>query len=73
MLDVHQRTKKAVLAVEEVPLSEAHKYDVIKSKNQDQYALEVKGLLKSPKLKKLLIQSGLRTGGLLGMATVPQE
>jgi hypothetical protein len=32
------------------------------------------GLLdSSPKLRQLLIQSGLRTGGLLGMAMVPQE
>lgn len=32
------------------------------------------GLLKnSPKLRQALIQSGLRTGGLLGMATVSQE
>lgn len=33
-----------------------------------------KGILSnSPKLKKLLVQSGLRTGGLLGLSAVPQE
>jgi hypothetical protein len=33
-----------------------------------------KGMLQnSPKLKQALLQSGMRVGGLLGMATVPQE
>lgn len=49
MLDVHQRTEKAVLAVEEVPLSEVHKYGVIKPKNLDQYPLEVEGIIEKPK------------------------
>lgn len=52
MLDVHQRTEKAVLAVEEVPLSEVHKYGVIKPKNQDQYPLEVEGIVEKPKAEE---------------------
>lgn len=52
MLDVHQRTKKAVLAVEEVPLSEVHKYGVIKPKSQDQYPLEVESIVEKPKVEE---------------------
>ncbi|MBU3563617.1 UTP--glucose-1-phosphate uridylyltransferase GalU [Polynucleobacter sp. Tro8-14-1] len=49
MLDIYRRTEKAVLAIEEVPLSEVHKYGVIKPKNQDQYPLEVAGIIEKPK------------------------
>lgn len=52
MLDVHHRTEKAVLAVEEVPLSEVHKYGVIKPKAQDQYPLEVEGIVEKPKAEE---------------------
>ena len=52
MLDVHRRTEKAVLAVEEVPLSEVHKYGVIKPKNQDQYPLEVERIVEKPKAEE---------------------
>lgn len=49
MADVHRRTEKAVLAVEEVPLSEVHKYGVIKPKNDDKYPLQIEGIVEKPK------------------------
>lgn len=52
MADVHRKTEKAVLAVEEVPLSEVHKYGVIKPAQADQYPLQIEGIVENPKPKK---------------------
>lgn len=49
MLDVYQSTNKSVLAVEEMPLAEIHKYGVIKPKFQDQYPLQIEGIVEKPK------------------------
>lgn len=49
MVDVYNRTEKAVLAVEEVPLAEVHKYGIIKPKNADQYPIEIDGIVEKPK------------------------
>lgn len=52
MMDVHKRTEKAVLAVEEVLLSEVHKYGIIKPKNSEQYPLEIEGIVEKPKAEE---------------------
>jgi UTP--glucose-1-phosphate uridylyltransferase len=49
MADVHRKTGKAVLAVEEVPLSEVHKYGVIKPAQADEYPLQIEGIVEKPK------------------------
>ena len=49
MADVHRKTGKAVLAVEEVPLSEVHKYGVIKPAAPDVYPLAIEGIVEKPK------------------------
>lgn len=48
MADVHRKTQKAVLAVEEVPLSEVHKYGVIKPADPDVYPLAIEGIVEKP-------------------------
>jgi UTP--glucose-1-phosphate uridylyltransferase len=48
MADLHRKTQKPVLAVENVPLSEVHKYGIIKPKDSDQYPLEVEGIVEKP-------------------------
>lgn len=49
MADVHRKTNKAVLAVEEVLRSEVHKYGVIKPANADEYPLAIRGIVEKPK------------------------
>lgn len=48
MADVHNKTSKAVLAVEEVPLTEVHKYGVIKP-GGDEYPIPISGIVEKPK------------------------
>lgn len=48
MTDVHRKTQKAVLAVEEVPLSEVHKYGVIKPADPEVYPLAIEGIVEKP-------------------------
>lgn len=48
MVDVHRKTGKAVLAVEEVPLSEVHKYGVIKPADADAYPLNIEDIVEKP-------------------------
>lgn len=52
MADVHRKTGKAVLAVEEVPLSEVHKYAVTKPADPDVYPLAIEGIVEKPKLEE---------------------
>jgi UTP--glucose-1-phosphate uridylyltransferase len=52
MADVHRKTEKAVLAVEEVPLSEVQKYGVIKPAQADQYPLQIEGIVEKPKAEE---------------------
>ncbi len=52
MADVHRKTEKAVLAIEEVPLSEVHKYGVIKLAQADQYPLQIEGIVEKPKAEE---------------------
>lgn len=52
MVDVHCRTGKAVLAVEEVPLLEVHKYGVIKPSKTDEYPLQIEGIVEKPKAEE---------------------
>lgn len=49
LADVHRKTNKAVLAVEEVPLSEVHKYGVISPANAHEYPLAIEGIVEKPK------------------------
>lgn len=49
MAEVHRRTKKAVLAIEEVPLSEVHKYGVIKPAVGADQTLQIEGIVEKPK------------------------
>jgi UTP--glucose-1-phosphate uridylyltransferase len=52
MVDVHRKTGKAVLAVEEVPLSEVHKYGVIKPADADVYPLTIEDIIEKPKAEE---------------------
>lgn len=52
MADIHKQTQKAVLAVEEVSLSEVHKYGIIKPKNGDEYPLQIEGIVEKPKAEE---------------------
>ncbi len=52
MVDVHRKTGKAVLAVEEVPLSEVHKYGVIKPVDADVYPLTIEDIVEKPKAEE---------------------
>lgn len=49
MADVHRETGKAVLAAEQVPLSEVHKYGIIKPAQPDVYPLTIEGIVEKPK------------------------
>lgn len=52
MSDIYRRTERAVLAVEEVPLSEVHKYGVIKPKNAGEVPLQIEGIIEKPKAEE---------------------
>lgn len=49
MAEVHRRTEKAVLAIEEVPLSEVHKYGVIKPVFGTNQTMHIEGIVEKPK------------------------
>lgn len=52
MVELHQETQKAVLALEEVPSSEVHKYGVIKPKIANTYPMEVIDIVEKPKAEE---------------------
>lgn len=49
MADVHQRSGAAVLAVEEVPLADVHRYGVINPEDGSARPLRIKGIVEKPK------------------------
>lgn len=49
LADVHRRTSKAVLAVEEVLTSQVHQYGIIKPKDASVTPLELEGIIEKPK------------------------
>ena len=49
MAEIHRRTNKAVLAVEEVPLSEVHQYGIIRPLDKDSYPLQIEAIVEKPK------------------------
>ncbi len=49
LAEVHRRTGKAVLAVEEVPTSQLHNYGIVKPKDASASPLELEGLVEKPK------------------------
>ena len=49
LADVHRRTGKAVLAVEEVPTSQVHQYGIVKPKDASVTPLELEGIVEKPK------------------------
>jgi UTP--glucose-1-phosphate uridylyltransferase len=52
MADVHRKSGKAVIAVEEVSRSEVHKYGVIKTSTPDVYPLPIEGIVEKPKAEE---------------------
>lgn len=52
MVEIHQRTQKAVLAIEEVPLSEVHKYGVIKPQIVGEYPTPISGIGEKPRAEE---------------------
>lgn len=49
LAEVHRRTGKAVLAVEEVPTSQVHLYGIVKPKDSTAAPLELEGIVEKPK------------------------
>ncbi|NWP89558.1 UTP--glucose-1-phosphate uridylyltransferase, partial [Escherichia coli] len=49
LAEVHRRTGKAVLAVEEVPTSQVHNYGIVKPKDASASPLELDGIVEKPK------------------------
>jgi UTP--glucose-1-phosphate uridylyltransferase len=49
MAELYKKTNKAVLALEKVPLTEVHKYGVIKPVALDEYPLRIEGIVEKPK------------------------
>lgn len=49
LAEVHRRTGKAVLAVEEVPTSQVHNYGIVKPKDASVTPLELEGIVEKPK------------------------
>lgn len=49
MAEVHRRTQNAVLAIEKVPLSEVHRYGIIKPKNSSEFPIQIDGVVEKPK------------------------
>lgn len=49
LAEVHRRTGKAVLAVEEVPTSQVHQYGIVKPKDASVTPLELEGIVEKPK------------------------
>lgn len=49
LAEIHRRTGKAVLAVEEVPTSQVHNYGIVKPKDASASPLELDGLVEKPK------------------------
>lgn len=49
LAEVHRRTGKAVLAVEEVPTSQVHLYGIVKPKDNTAVPLELEGIVEKPK------------------------
>ena len=49
LADVHHRTGKAVLAVEEVPTSQVHQYGIVKPKDASSFPLELEGIVEKPR------------------------
>ena len=49
MAELHRRTAKAVLAVEEVPLSQVHQYGIIRPVDKNAYPLQIEGIVEKPK------------------------
>lgn len=49
LAEVHRRTGKAVLAVEEVPTSQVHQYGIVKPKDASASTLELEGIVEKPK------------------------
>ena len=48
MAEVHRMSGKAVLAIEKMPLSEIHKYGVIKPAQADQFPMQIEGIVEKP-------------------------
>ena len=51
LAEVHRRTGKAVLAVEEVPTSQVHQYGIVKPKDASVTPLELEGIVEKPTAK----------------------
>lgn len=51
LAEVHRRTGKAVLAVEEVPTSQVHQYGIVKPKDASVTPLELEGIVEKPKVE----------------------
>ena len=51
LADIHIQTGKSVLAIEEVPISEVHKYGVIKPKRVDERPIPIEGIVEKPKME----------------------
>ena len=49
LAEVHRRTGKAVLAVEEVPTSQVHQYGIVKPKDASVTPLELEGIVEKPR------------------------
>ena len=49
LAEVHHRTGKAVVAVEEVPTSQVHQYGIVKPKDASVTPLELEGIVEKPK------------------------
>lgn len=52
MVDIYNKFEKAVLAVEEVSLSEVHKYGVIKPSKSDIYPIPIEDIVEKPKAEE---------------------
>lgn len=52
LADIHIQTGKSVLAIEEVPRSEVHKYGVIKPKRLDERPFVIEGIVEKPKTEE---------------------
>ena len=48
MAEIYNRTGKVVLAIEEVPLSEVHKYGVIQPNGLDEYPISIADIVEKP-------------------------
>ncbi|MDO5653138.1 MAG: UTP--glucose-1-phosphate uridylyltransferase GalU [Brachymonas sp.] len=52
MADVHRRHGQAVLALEEVPLSQVHQYGVIRPADKNAHPLQIEGIVEKPRAEE---------------------